>query len=104
MEGVRIVKKSIVQEDCGCCFLCGRNGNGDPLEMHHIYPGNPNRKHSDEDGLFVYICGNRCHRNGKLSAHKSAVTDKYLKSVGQAAYERTHSREEFMERYGRNYL
>lgn len=21
------------------CWLCGRNGNGDPLECHHIFGG-----------------------------------------------------------------
>lgn len=96
--------KSIIQEDSSKCFLCGRNGSGDPLEMHHVFPGNPNRKHSDEDGLVVYLCGNRCHRNGKLSAHKSAVVAELLKVEAQKAYEDRNSRAEFMKRYGKNYL
>lgn len=96
--------KSIIQEDSSKCFLCGRNGSGDPLEKHHVFPGNPNRKHSEEDGLFVFICGDRCHRNGKLSAHKSAVTAELLKVEAQKAYEDRHSRAEFMKRYGKSYL
>ena len=28
------------------CFLCGRNGNGDPLDRHHIFNG-ANRKKSE---------------------------------------------------------
>ena len=96
--------KSIIQDDTTKCFLCGRNGSADRLELHHCFPGNPNRKHSDEDGLFVFLCGERCHRNGKLSAHKSAVTAELLKVEAQRAYEDRHSREEFMKRYGKNYL
>lgn len=95
--------KSILQEDETVCFLCGRNGNGDPLECHHIF-GASNRKHSDKDGLFVWLCGNRCHRNGNMSAHKSAVTAELLKAEAQKAYEEKHSRAEFMKRYGKNYL
>ena len=96
--------KSIIQEDSSKCFLCGRNGSGDPLECHHIFFGASNRKHSDEDGLVVYLCGDRCHRNGKLSAHKSAVTAELLKVEAQKAYEDRHTREEFVQRYGKNYL
>lgn len=96
--------KSIIQEDSSKCFLCGRNGSSDPLEKHHVFPGNPNRKHSEEDGLFVFICGDRCHRNGKLSAHQSAVTAELLKVEAQKAYEDRHTREEFVQRYGKNYL
>ena len=46
------------------CFLCGRNDTGDPLERHHIF-GGANRKKSEKYGLVVYLCGNRCHRNGR---------------------------------------
>ena len=95
--------KSIMQEDSTSCFLCGRNGSGDPLECHHVF-GASNRKYSDEDGLVVYLCGNRCHRNGNMSAHKSAVTAELLKAEAQKAYEEKHSRAEFMTRYGKNYL
>lgn len=49
------------------CFLCGRNDSGDPLERHHIF-GGANRKKSEKYGLVVYLCGNRCHRNGQLKA------------------------------------
>lgn len=96
-------KDSIVQSDTTVCFLCGRNGGGDPLEKHHCF-GASNRKHSDEDGLVVYLCGNRCHRNGKLSAHQSAVTAELLKVEAQKAYEDRHTREEFMRRYGKSWL
>lgn len=95
--------KSIVQDDTSKCFLCGKNGASDPLEVHHIF-GGPNRRLADEDGLIVHICGFRCHREGRSAAHKSFATAEYLRTVGQEAYERTHTREEFFRRYGRNYI
>lgn len=98
------MKKSIVQADQGSCFLCGRNGSTDHLEKHHIF-GASNRKHSEEDGLYVFLCGERCHRNGKASAHRSGYVMNTLHSLGQKAYEREiGTREEFVERYGRNYI
>lgn len=96
--------KSIMQRDDGCCYLCGRNGNGDPLEWHHCL-GGANRKLSEQDGLKVRICGNRCHRNGRGAAHRNAGTANFLKAEAQKAWESTYgTREEFMRRYGRNYL
>lgn len=95
--------KSILQED-KTCFLCGRNGNGDPLEEHHIF-GGTNRRLSEEDGLKVWLCGGRCHRCGKKSAHMNSDTSTFLKQEAQLAWEsRYGSREAFLKRYGRNYL
>lgn len=101
---MRSTGKSIVQSDCSRCFLCGRNGATDRLEKHHIF-GGANRRLSEEDGLYVYLCGDRCHRNGKIAVHKNRVIMDTLHEIGQKAYE-THigSREKFMERYGKNYL
>lgn len=96
--------KSIMQDDKTKCYLCGRNGNGDPLEAHHCI-GGINRKHSDQDGLIVWLCGDRCHRNGKQSAHQCKATADYLKAQAQIAWEeRNGTRKQFMARYGRNYL
>ena len=91
--------KSIVQAEARMCFLCGRFDWN--LECHHIF-GGPNRKLSDEDGLTVMLCAD-CHRLGHRSAHRCAATQHYLHYVGKQAYLRTHTPEEFLERYGRNY-
>ena len=97
--------KSIVQEDESVCFLCGRNGRFDPLETHHIFGGNPNRKHSDEDGLTVRLCGNGCHRNGQYAVHRNEKVMAHLHMIGQEAYEeKVGTRAKFIKRYGRNYL
>ena len=34
------------------CWLCGRNGCGDPLDKHHIF-GGTNRKKSEKYGLCL---------------------------------------------------
>ena len=87
------------------CFLCGRNGNGDRLERHHIFGGNK-RKWSEKYGLTVYLCGDRCHRNGEYSAHKNADTAAYLHRYGQhkSMTENNWTEEQFREIFGKSYL
>lgn len=99
------MKRSIIPgADPKTCYLCGRNGNGDPLEKHHIF-GGANRKYSEQDGLFVWLCGSRCHRDGPLSTHRCRSTAAMLHKIGQRAWEAEKgNREEFMKRYGKNYL
>mgnify|MGYP000265905790 CR=1 FL=1 len=64
------------------CFLCGRNDPSDPLERHHIL-GGANRKKSEKYGLVVYLCGNRCHRNGRGAVHKNGDQMRRLRRYGQ---------------------
>lgn len=87
------------------CWLCGRNGNGDPLERHHVL-GGPNRKLSEKYGLVVYLCGDRCHRNGPRAAHQNAETALRLKQYGQekAMQEQGWTVDDFRRIFGRNYL
>ena len=87
------------------CFLCGRNGNGDPLERHHIF-GGANRNLSEKYGLTVMLCGNRCHRNGKLAAHQCRTTAELLHQYGEKKWmqETGGTIEDFIELFGRNYL
>lgn len=83
--------QSILTDDLDHCFLCGR----DRQQIHHIF-GAANRKKSTEDGLVIPVCMD-CH----MDIHKD---QKEIKKIGQTAYERTHTRAEFMQRYGKNYL
>ena len=87
------------------CFLCGRNGNGDRLERHHIF-GAANRPLSEKYGLTVYLCGSRCHRDGAYSVHKNAEVADYLHRYGQrkAMQEQGWTAQEFKEIFGKNYL
>ena len=87
------------------CFLCGRNGNGDRLERHHIYGGG-RRQLSERYGLTVWLCGKRCHREGKYSAHQNSEIADYLHRYGQekAMMEQGWTVAEFVEVFGKNYL
>jgi len=91
--------------DYKTCWLCGRNGTQDRLEKHHIF-GGANRDKSERYGLTVYLCGERCHRNGKKAAHKSAETMQLLHEYGQrkAMKEQDWTVEQFIREIGRNYL
>lgn len=87
------------------CYLCGRNGQGDPLEKHHVF-GGANRKKSEKYGLTVDLCGSRCHRNGAYSVHKNKNVDLQLKEEFQrmAMEENDWTTEDFIREFGRNYL
>lgn len=87
------------------CIWCGQNGYSDPLDRHHIF-GGANRKNSEEDGLCVMLCHAKCHQEGPDSAHKSERTARRLKVIGQryAMLKLGMTMEQFMERYGKNYL
>lgn len=86
------------------CFLCGRNGYSDRLERHHIFEG-PLRKKSEEYNLVVWLCGERCHRNGEHSAHKCKETAALLHRYGQkkAMRENGWDMETWRSLFGRNY-
>lgn len=87
------------------CWLCGRNGNGDPLDRHHIYNG-PYRKKSEKYGLVVYLCHTRCHEFGPEAVHRNAENMRKLKQWGQekAMQENGWTVEKFREVFGKNYL
>ena len=82
------------------CYICGRGGK---LHKHHIFGGNPNRGHSEDCGLTVHLCP-KCHTIGKEAVHKDAEIMEGLHKIGQAAFERNHTREEFVRIFGKNYL
>ncbi len=99
------MKKAYLQRIARECWLCGRNGNGDPLELHHIF-GGANRKKSEELGACVYLCANRCHRNGPEAVHRNAETARRLHEYGQKLVmeEQGWDADDFRLAFGRNYL
>lgn len=79
-------------------------------ERHEVFEGyaTKNRQYSIEDGLVIFLRP-EMHREGKYSVHKNP---KYWKEVikiqeiaEQAWIDYYHkTKDEFRERYGRNYL
>lgn len=98
-------KESILHRKDGTCYLCMKLA-GDYriytyLEEHHIF-GGPNRRISEAEGMKVYLC-RECHQ-GKEGVHADIGKMRYLQKEAQREYEKTHTREQFMDRFGRNYL
>ena len=79
------------------CFICGKRYTG--LDVHHCL-GGKNRKNSDEDGLTVYLC-RPCH----MKLHDKGLYRRELEIYAQKCFEKhIGTREQFVERYRRNYL
>ncbi len=87
------------------CWQCGANGNGDPLDRHHIF-GGAMRKKSEKYGLVVYLCHNRCHIFGRNAVHQNAAVMQRLHEYGQkkAMEEQGWTEDEFRQHFGKNYL
>lgn len=92
--------KSILQDE-KVCFLTGSTVG---LQRHHIF-GAFNRDNSEKYGLWVWLRWDR-HINASphRTPHNDATIDLMLKRAAQQKFEETHSREEFMDIFGRNWL
>lgn len=88
------------------CWMCGRNGCGEPLEKHHIFNGSGLRKKSERYGLTVYLCAQSCHNGGPESVHRNQENDERLKRWGQekAMEENGWTAADFIREFGKNYL
>lgn len=93
------VSKSILQQGDPRCYFCGRTVG---LEKHHIL-GGANRKWSEKYGLWVYLCGETCHR-GVDGAQYDREKNQSLKRLAQIAFEARHSHSEWMDIFKKNYL
>lgn len=81
------------------CYIC-KTTQG--LHCHHIYFAS-NRKISEQNGFKVWLCGKH-HNLSNEGVHFNRELDLYLKRTCQEKFEQTHSRSEFIDKIGRNYL
>lgn len=75
-------------------------------ERHEIFEGRTgNRNKSIEDGLVIFTTPEQ-HRTGKNSIHKNPKEWLWLKELGETVWcvRNDKTIEDFIERYGRNYL
>lgn len=91
--------RSILQTDKKC-YLCGTTSN---LERHHVIHGTANRRKAEKMGLWIWLCREH-HQDGPDAVHRNAAIDRNLKEIAQKTYERTHTRAEWMQEIGRNYI
>ena len=102
--------QSIIQ-DTKECYLCrleaerrGYFGTlpGEGLHKHHIFFGPANRKLSEKYGLTVWLCYQ--HHEGNKGVHLHRPADLSLKGIAQREFEKTHSREQFRNIFGKSWL
>ena len=98
---------SILHPQDGTCYLCMklhedyRQKKG--LEEHHVFPGNFGRRISEENGFKVYLCPDH-HRNGSEAVHNNHDNLLLIQEDAQREYEKTNTREDWMELMRRTYL
>lgn len=98
--------KSILQEKDGRCYLCmilhGDFRDHKWLHKHHAFGGS-RRKASEAEGLYVWLCPDH-HELSPEAVHRSYAMMRLVQEDAQRAYEKAHTREEFMKLTGKNYL
>lgn len=73
------------------CYYCGNVGT---MDLHEVYGGS-NRLRSIRMGFVVPLC-RKCHSNEEII--------NYLRIIIQKEFEKTHTREEFIEITGKSYI
>lgn len=99
-------KQSILNTARGTCFLCARLHNDlreKYTEEHHIIFGSGQRDISEAEGLKVDLCLDH-HRAGPEAVHNNQEMRELLCRIVQEEYEKSHTREEWMEISRKNYL
>lgn len=91
--------KSIIQNE-KVCYISGSTVG---LEEHHIFYGTANRRLSEKYGLKIWLSA-YWHRDYVNGIHFNKELDTKVKKIAQARFEETHTREEFIRIFGRNYL
>ena len=91
--------KSIMQEKKEC-YLCKSTNN---LHLHHVFYGNANRRLSDKDGCYIYLCAD--HHIGAKGIHNNDELNREVKKRCQIAWEDYYGRttDDFIKRYGRSF-
>lgn len=82
------------------CYLCGSVVG---LERHHIMSGTANKRLAEKYGLWVWLCGQTCHR-GVDGAQYDPEKNKRLKREAQEAFEKIHGHDLWMKTFRKNYL
>lgn len=82
------------------CLICER-----PYAATHepFFGRTGDPRKCQDDGLCVKLCWDH-HQHPKTGVHFNRELDVRLKQQAQRKYEETHSHEEFMARYGKNWL
>lgn len=92
---------SLLQGKEKFCYVTGAVRG---LEKHHIFFGTGLRRISDRYGFWVYLTAEKHRGTAGVHGRDGHALDLRLKQDCQRRFEQTHSRAEFMQIIGRNYL
>lgn len=93
---------SIITNDLEHCIECGRS----IVELHEVFFGVRNKHKSIEDGLVIPLCY-KYHHNGNLKGiHKDKELNLKYKKIAEKKWLDYYNKttDDFISRYGRNYL
>lgn len=86
---------SIFTDNFNQCYYCKRKvKENEKLDLHEVYGGS-NRLRSIRMGFVVPLC-RKCHSNEEIINH--------LRILIQKEFEKTHTKEEFIEITGKSYI
>lgn len=89
---------SLFVTEFGKCYICG---NECYTERHEVF-GAANRSKSKYYGLWVDLCPD-CHRYSPLAVHRNKSMRLKLQQEAQRLYQEEFG-DDFMQKFGRNYL
>ena len=93
------MKRFSILNNLDKCYFCFK-----PAEcIHEVFFGK-NRQTSIKNGFCVGLCNYHHNLGGKDCVHENIEMDLILKAAFQKEYEKTHTRKEFINLIGRNYL
>lgn len=82
------------------CYICGAMYN---LHRHHIFYGRANRKLSEREGCWVYLCGYH-HNLSAEGVHHNRALDLVLKAKCQNRWEELNgTTEDFRRVFGKSW-
>lgn len=94
------MSKSIISNEPSC-IVCQTTEN---LHKHHVFYGTANRKISEREGCWVYLCA-RHHTGSEVGVHFNSVFDTRLKQTCQKKWEELNgSRTDFIKLFGKSYI
>ena len=99
--------QSLIHRKDGTCYLCMKlygDYTKKRVQQHHIFPGVANRTLSEQYGLTCWLCIQQHHESGPEAVHNNARSMRILQRDAQKAFEKYHTRAEWMDLFGRNYL
>ena len=84
------------------CWLCGRMDR--KLDRHEAF-GGAYRAKSKADGLWLLLCHEGCHE-GRDGAHGNPKVQRFIRAYAQGKAMEAYgwTTEQFIMRYGKNYL